>query len=129
METIASQRTCDHGMTRRHFLRLTAMSGAGLALGCATSPVTGRRQLMLVSEDDELRIDKQHSPHQFSADYGILQDSALNAYIDRTGKRIGSLTHRPHLPYSFRGVNATYVNAYTFPGGQCWDHPRNPPQP
>ena len=117
METIASQTTYDHGMTRRHFLRLTALSGAGLALGCATSPVTGKPQLMLVSEDDELQIDKQHSPHQFSADYGILQDSALNAYIDRTGKRIASLTHRPHLPYSFRGVNATYVNAYTFPGG------------
>lgn len=117
METIASKRTYDHGMTRRHFLRLTALSGAGLALGCATSPVTGKPQLMLVSEDDELQIDKQHSPHQFSADYGPLQDSALNAYINRTGKRIASLTHRPHLPYSFRGVNATYVNAYTFPGG------------
>jgi predicted Zn-dependent protease len=117
MKTEASLRASDHGMTRRHFLRLTAVSGAGLALGCATSPVTGRRQLMLISEEDELQIDKQHSPHQFSADYGPLQDSALNAYIDRTGKRIASLTHRPHLPYSFRAVNATYINAYTFPGG------------
>jgi len=117
MESLASQSTYDHGMTRRHFLRLTAVSGAGLVLGCATSPVTGKRQFMLVSEDDELKIDKQHSPHQFSADYGPLQDSALNAYLDRTGKRMASLTHRPDLPYSFRGVNATYVNAYTFPGG------------
>jgi predicted Zn-dependent protease len=117
MESLASKRTYNHGMTRRHFLRLTAVSGAGLALGCATSPVTGKRQFMLVSEEDELQIDKQRSPHQFSADYGPLQDRALNAYLDRTGKRIASLTHRPHLPYSFRGVNATYVNAYTFPGG------------
>ena len=117
MESPASQRTYNQGMTRRHFLRLTAISGAGLALGCATSPVTGKRHFMLVSEDEELQIDKQHSPHQFSADYGPLQDSVLNAYLDRTGKRIASLTHRPQLPYSFRGVNATYVNAYTFPGG------------
>jgi predicted Zn-dependent protease len=27
------------------------------------------------------------------------------------------LTHRPSMPYSFRAVNATYANAYAFPGG------------
>ena len=26
-------------------------------------------------------------------------------------------THRPQMPYSFQGVNATYINAYAFPGG------------
>jgi predicted Zn-dependent protease len=26
-------------------------------------------------------------------------------------------THRPEMPYSFQVVNATYVNAYAFPGG------------
>ncbi|MFO7972652.1 MAG: M48 family metalloprotease, partial [Desulfobacterales bacterium] len=33
------------------------------------------------------------------------------------GKTLSARTHRPHMPYSFRGVNATYVNAYAFPGG------------
>lgn len=105
------------GMTRRQFLWVTVLSGTGLVLGCATDPVTGRSQLMLVSEDFEIQIDKQNSPHQFSADYGPLQDRALNTYLDQTGKKIASKTHRPHMPYSFRGVNATYINAYTFPGG------------
>jgi len=104
-------------MTRRHFLWLMALSSGGAIAGCATNPVTGKRQLMLLSEDEEIGVDKENSPHQFSADYGALQDKALNDYIDRTGKGIASLTHRPNMPYSFRGVNATYVNAYAFPGG------------
>lgn len=58
-----------HAMTRRDFLWLVSVSAAGFIAGCATSPVTGRRQLMPVSEDQEIQIDKQNSPHQFSADF------------------------------------------------------------
>ncbi|UCF56248.1 MAG: M48 family metalloprotease, partial [Deltaproteobacteria bacterium] len=106
-----------HAITRRDFLWVISMSAAGFVAGCAVSPVTGRRQLMLVSEDQEIQIDKQNSPHQFSADYGVVQDKALNDYIDQTGKKIAARTHRPHMPYSFRVVNASYINAYAFPGG------------
>jgi predicted Zn-dependent protease len=104
-------------MTRRHFLWLMAMTSGGVVTGCATNPVTGKQELMLVSEDQEIAIDKENSPHQFSSDYGPLQDKTLNDYINRTGKNMGARTHRPTMPYSFRGVNATYVNAYAFPGG------------
>jgi predicted Zn-dependent protease len=106
-----------YGMTRRDFLLLTSLSAAGFVIGCATSPVTGEKQLMLVSEEQEIQIDKQNSPHQFSADYGTIQDEALNDYINRTGTKIAARTHRAHMPYSFRAVNANYVNAYAFPGG------------
>ncbi len=111
------QRTTRHGITRREFLWVTSAAAAGLLLGCATNPVSGRSQLMLVSEDQEVELDRQNSPYQFSADYGPLQDRGLNNYINQTGKKISALTHRPHMPYSFRGVNAAYVNAYAFPGG------------
>jgi predicted Zn-dependent protease len=104
-------------MTRRHFLLIMAMTSGGVVTGCATNPVTGKSQLMLLSEDQEIAVDKENSPHQFSADYGALQDKALSEYIDRTGKNMAARTHRPNMPYSFRGVNATYVNAYAFPGG------------
>ena len=106
-----------YAMTRRDFLWLISMSAAGFVTGCATSAVTGRPQLMLVSEDQEIQIDKQNSPHQFSADYGMAQDKALNDYVNQTGKKIAARTHRTHMPYSFRVVNANYVNAYAFPGG------------
>jgi len=103
--------------SRRNFLRTTCLATAGLLTGCATNPVTGKSQLMLVSEEQEIQMDKQHSPHQLSADYGVLQDEALGRYIEDTGKRMAAHTHRPQMPYSFSGVNATYINAYAFPGG------------
>jgi len=104
-------------VSRREFLYLTSMSAAGMAVGCAVNPVTGEKQFMLVSESQEIQIDRQHSPHQLSTDYGTLQDRSLSAYIDRVGKTLVPHTHRKQMPYAFKGVNAVYVNAYAFPGG------------
>lgn len=117
MQSKHIQNRTEYGITRREFLWISSMSAAGFMVGCAANPVTGKSQFMMVSEDQEIKIDKQNSPHQFSSDYGPLQDTALNNYINQTGKTLAARTHRPHMPYSFRGVNATYVNAYAFPGG------------
>ena len=104
-------------MTRREFMWLSSLAVAGIVAGCATNPVTGESQLMLVSEDQEIQIDRQYSPYQFSADYGTTQDKKLNDYVDRTGKNMAARSHRTHMPYNFQVVNANYVNAYAFPGG------------
>jgi predicted Zn-dependent protease len=93
------------------------MATAGFVFGCATDPVTGRKQFMLVSEDTEVQIDQQYSPMQISADYGAVQDHQLNNYVSEVGNKMAAKSHRAHMPYSFRVVNATYVNAYAFPGG------------
>lgn len=106
-----------HHLSRREFLYLASLSTALWAAGCATDPVTGKSELMLVSEQTEIDIDKKNSPHQFSTDYGISQDRELNRYLDDTGKGLSAISHRPGMPYSFHAVNATYVNAYAFPGG------------
>ncbi len=106
-----------HEFTRRRFLWCLSMSTAGLMAGCAANPVTGKKQLMLVSADQEIQIDRQYSPMQFSSDYGKTQDGSLNAYVNSVGQAMTSKTHRPDMPYSFQVVNATYVNAYAFPGG------------
>ena len=102
---------------RRQFLYLSALSVAGAVVGCAANPVTGRSQLMLMNEAQEIDIDKKNAPHQFSSDYGISQDKGLNRYLDEVGKKLAANTHRPNMPYAFNCVNATYVNAYAFPGG------------
>jgi len=104
-------------LTRRDFLWLSSMAAAGYVFGCAVDPVTGKKQFMLVSEDTEIQIDRQYSPLQFSTDYGEVQDSRLNRYVSQVGNKMAASSHRPHMPYSFRVVNATYVNAYAFPGG------------
>jgi predicted Zn-dependent protease len=46
-----------------------------------------------------------------------VQDAAINQYVTSVGQRLDAKTHRPQMPYSYRVLNANYVNAYTFPGG------------
>jgi predicted Zn-dependent protease len=104
-------------MNRRQFIRLSALAATGLLAGCAANPVTGQSQLMLVSEAEEIQIDKKNSPYQLAADYGVSRDADLAAYVSETGKQVAAISHRPQMPYNFHAVNATYINAYAFPGG------------
>ncbi len=117
MSQFHSQALCHGGVTRRRFMWLTGLSAAAVASGCATNPVTGKSQFMTVSAEEEVQIDRQYSAMQFSDDYGAVQDAELNAYVSGIGRAMVPQTHRPDMPYSFRVVNATYINAYAFPGG------------
>ncbi|WP_196158177.1 M48 family metalloprotease [Reinekea sp. G2M2-21] len=109
-------------MNRRDFLWLTgiatgSLTVSGLISGCAIDPVSGKATFSLVSEDQEIALDKQQSPHQFSADYGSHTDARLNSYITSVGKAIANTSHRAHMPYNYRVIDANHVNAYTFPAG------------
>ena len=113
-----SRRLRRNRLTRRDVLWLF---GAGVAAssvsGCATSPVTGERILVGMSEEEERQVDRQVAPHQFSQDMGAVQDESINRYVAGLGGRMDDLTQRPNMPYSYRVLNANYINAYTFPGG------------
>lgn len=104
-------------LTRRDMLTLLALAGGGLVVGCAINPVTGEQQLSLMSPAQELEIDNQNAPEQISQDYGRVQDSALQNYVNGVGRKLGKVSHRPEMPYSFNALNANYINAYAFPGG------------
>ncbi len=106
---------------RRQALWLLGASTLGVTTaglqGCAKSPVTGQSIVVGMSEAQERQMDAQVAPHQFSQDLGAIQDPAVNQYVGDVGKRLQALSHRPDMPYSYRVLNANYVNAYTFPGG------------
>lgn len=108
-------------MTRRDFLWLISAASVAGAIpvlsGCAKHPVTGQSMLVGMDEAQEVGIDKQHSPQQISLDYGAAQDPRLNTYASDVGTSLSSRSHRTQVPYSFRVVNANYINAYAFPGG------------
>jgi len=106
-----------HILSRREFISMCVLSAAGFVVSCASNPVTGKSQLMLVSEQEEIQMDKTFSPQQFSSDYGVIQDKGMARYIQSVGNQMVPLTHRRKMPYHFHIVNATYVNAYAFPGG------------
>ncbi len=113
-----ARRLAQNRLTRRDVLWLFGASTAASALsGCATSPINGKRILVGMSEAQEREVDKEVAPHQFSQDMGPVQDGALNQYVSGVGAGMHARTHRPDMPYSYRVLNANYLNAYTFPGG------------
>jgi len=87
-----------------------------VAGACATNPVTGKKQLSLVSESQEIAMG-QEADKEVAASYGLYPDDALQQYIQSLGTRIASKTERPNLPWTFRVVDDSAVNAFATPGG------------
>src|SRR5574343_990647 len=104
----------DNRITRRQVLWLL---GASALSGCATSPVGGGSILVGMDEEEEKAVDRKVAPQQFSQDLGAVQDVPVNQYLSKVRQPLHAKSHRPQMPYSYRVLNANYVNAYTFPGG------------
>ncbi len=88
-------------------------------LSCAVNPVTGKRELMLLSESDELMLGKQ-SDQEIVRQYGIYDDEELNRYISEIGMKMARLSHRPNLPYEFKIMDTPVINAFAVPGGYVY---------
>ena len=88
-------------------------------LSCAINPVTGKKELMLVSTDQELAIGKE-TDQQVTNQYGIYPDKKLQAYLTSIGQKMAPYTHRPDLPYSFKVVDSDVINAFAVPGGYVY---------
>jgi predicted Zn-dependent protease len=89
---------------------------AVLLAACATNPATGRRQLMLMSEAEEIQLGRE-ADAQVRSQMGLYEDAALQRYVSDTGLRLARLSERPELPWSFAVVDAPAVNAFALPGG------------
>lgn len=103
--------------SRRLFSWMLAGSllGAG-ASGCATNPVTGERELSLISEGQEIQMGQQ-AAQEVSASIGLVANDALQTYVSRIGQRLASASERPQLPWSFAVVDDPTPNAFALPGG------------
>jgi predicted Zn-dependent protease len=90
-----------------------------LLASCAVNPVTGKRELMLISEQSEISLG-QEADEQIRSQYGIYDDPALNEYVRRIGMTMAPETHRPHLTYHFAVLDTPVVNAFALPGGYIY---------
>ncbi len=89
------------------------------SISCAINPVTGKRELSLFSEQEEIALGKQ-TDEEIKAQYGSYDDPDLTAYVQRVGQSMTSLTHRPHLTYHFAILDTPVVNAFAVPGGYIY---------
>jgi len=91
----------------------------GWAVSCAINPVTGKRELMLMSSADELAMGQQTNP-QILQTYGKYEDADLARYVSALGKRLGALSHQPNLAYNVQVLDSPVVNAFAVPGGYVY---------
>ncbi|MDJ0928116.1 MAG: M48 family metalloprotease [Gammaproteobacteria bacterium] len=107
-----------------HSRVLTTLLAAALlaAAGCATNPVTQKRELALVSTAQEIQIgEQQYAPSRqmFGGDYVV--DPAITAYVRDVGARVAAVSDRD-LPYEFVVINESTPNAWALPGGKIAIH-------
>ena len=88
-----------------------------LGAGCATNPITGQEELMLVPEDQDLEIGRKYAPELEKQMGGRIANESLQDYIDRVGQKIAHISHRPDWEYHFVALNDESVNAFALPGG------------
>lgn len=90
-----------------------------LVTGCVSNPVTGRSELQLISEQQEIALGEQNFPYQQQIQGGVYRlDPELNAYVERVGRTLAAVSDRPQLPYEFVVLNDSTWNAWAMPGGK-----------
>jgi predicted Zn-dependent protease len=87
-----------------------------LAAACATNPVTGRRELSLIGEQQEIAMGLE-AAKSASAEMGVYPDSQLQRYVNGLGMPLARASERPNLPWSFTVIDDPVVNAFALPGG------------
>jgi predicted Zn-dependent protease len=87
--------------------------------GCAANPVTGKKELVLISESSEIQMGQENylfTRQSQGGSYNI--DPGLSAYVNSVGQRMAQASDRPNLPYEFVVLNNSVPNAWALPGGK-----------
>jgi beta-barrel assembly-enhancing protease len=86
--------------------------------GCSVNPVTGERQLSLISTGEQIAIgEAQYFPSRQMQGGDFVADPALGAYVTEVGERVAQYSDLA-LPYEFVVLNSSVPNAWALPGGK-----------
>ncbi|MEZ5498397.1 MAG: M48 family metalloprotease [Steroidobacteraceae bacterium] len=101
------------------------LAGLLLALAaCGTNPVTGKRELQIVSQSQEIQVGAENfAPSRQMQGGDLTIDPELTAYVSEVGQRVASaagalLPETRQLPYEFKVLNNSVPNAWALPGGK-----------
>ena len=90
----------------------------GALAGCAVNPVTGKNEITLVSEAQEMAIgQKNYGPYRQAQGGDYVLEPALTAYVASVGDGLAKVSDRK-LPYEFKVLNDSSPNAWALPGGK-----------
>ena len=89
----------------------------GLVPGCETVPITGRSQLNLLSEPDEIKMGIQ-AYQEVTSKAKVSSSSVHNAQVNRVAQRIIGAVEKPDLPWEVKVIEENQANAFALPGGK-----------
>ncbi len=101
------------------FFGVLFLVAAIAVISCAVNPVTGKKQLMLMTEAQEIQLGTDYDPQVMST-FGEYKHDALLSLIEEKGIEMGSISHRPALKYHFRILDSPVINAFAVPGGYIY---------
>ena len=107
-------------MDRRTWVWNVAASATlvgGCLCGCKTAPVTGRKQLMLIPEQNEIEMGAQAFAEAASEETGP-SNPRYEQIVQRVGMRIAGVSKRTDYNWETRVVASQEQNAYCLPGGK-----------
>ena len=85
--------------------------------GCLTVPETGRRQVMLISSSQEMQLGLS-AFQQMKKETPVSRDPAVNAMVQRVGRRIAAVAELPGAQWEFVVFDSKQANAFCLPGGK-----------
>jgi len=77
---------------------------------------TGPALAALISVQQEISIGRQVA-RELEGKYGLYRDPTLDGRVAAVGERLAAVSDRPDLPYTFKILNTSEVNAVAAPGG------------
>lgn len=85
-------------------------------------PVTGQRQINLVSEEEEIRTAEAKTQQLLAAarQQGVTVDGAHYEQVSRVFKRLVEVAHRKHLPWEVHVLDVDQFQAFTIGGGKVF---------
>ena len=87
--------------------------------GCASNPVTGKQDFVLMSEDQEIEVGRQ-AHQQILKQYRVYEDTALQNYVADLVEKLAVNSHRSHLIFHSTVLDSPQVNAFALPGGYIY---------
>ena len=87
--------------------------------GCATNPVSGKQDFVLMSEAKEINLGKQ-AHQQVMKQYRPYNDPALQSYVEGLVEELGNKSHRSNLVFHVTVLDSPQINAFALPGGYLY---------
>ena len=98
---------------------LAVLAGTVLLSHCAQNPVSGDKDFVLMSEQQEIQMGEQMHKEVLQK-YAALDNPALQAYVNDIGQHLAKQSHRPLLKWHFTVMDSPEVNAFALPGGYVY---------